>query len=74
MTLSNRFERFGTLEDPGKLWITFKHQTLEPTEEFIEHPKSRSEALSGESLDNIETSCADRLARNSDQYSTVKKY
>lgn len=43
MAVSSQCKVFGTLEDPGKLWDTSKHETPKAAEECVgEHPRSKS--------------------------------
>ena len=57
MTVSNRFNVLGTLEDPEELWDAFKRETLKAAEECIgERPRSRGGFVSRETLENREES------------------
>ncbi|MFV0264558.1 MAG: hypothetical protein ACK5JN_19375 [Kluyvera sp.] len=74
MTVSNRFNVLGTLEDPVELWDTFKRETMQAAKECIgERPRSRGGFASEETLENIERSRAARLAGNRDQYRALSR-
>ena len=64
VTVSNRFEVLGALEDLVELWNTFKYETLEAAKGCIrESPRSQGRFASAETLDSIAW-----LAGNRDQY------
>ena len=62
------------LEDPEKLWDTFKCETLEAVKECIrERQRSRSSFISVETLESIEESRAARLAGDHYQYRALSR-
>ena len=74
VTVSNRFEALDTLQDPEKLWDTFKRETLEAVKECIgEHPGSRRGFTSIETLESIKESRAAKLAGDHDQYRALSR-
>ena len=74
VTISNRFGVLDTVEDPEKLWDSFKHETLEAAKECIgEHPRSQSGFTSVETLESIGQSYVARFAGNHDQYRALSR-
>ncbi|XP_037781108.1 uncharacterized protein LOC119577605 [Penaeus monodon] len=62
VTVSNRFEVLGTLQDPAELWDTFKWETLSAAEECLGvRLRRRRHVVLDETLNTIEMSRAARL-------------
>lgn len=74
LTVSNRFDVFGTLEKLEDLWDTFKHENLQTAKECIGVlPRSTSCFTLVETLGNIERRRAARFGGNWNQYRALSQ-
>ena len=74
VSVSNRFEVLGALDDPVELWDTFKRETLQAAKECVgERPRQRGGVASAGTLENIEESRAARLAGDRARYRALSR-
>lgn len=72
VAISNRFQMLSELEDQREFCDTFKHESVNGTEECIEECQKNGTS-SSETLKNIEESHASRLAENSHRYRDLSR-